>query len=150
MMTDISPPITASFVQAKISRACSSANDHLLRQSGESSSAEIFFNICVCVREEKSSFVDWPDRIRTVDPRARRLAVKRCLEAWMRPSAGMERGGGALVPYGGPIVEMDALIGVKCIRCLDFCQNQHPSSDSWSLLILTSTMVMIQKKQHIW
>lgn len=45
----------------------------------------------------------------------------------MRPSAGMERGGGASVPYGGPIVEMDALIGVKCIRCLDLCQNQHPT-----------------------
>lgn len=27
----------------------------------------------------------------------------------------MEPGGGASVPYGGPIVEMDALIGVKCI-----------------------------------
>lgn len=36
------------------------------------------------------------------------------------------------MPYGGPIVEMDALIGEKCIRCLDFCQTQHPTSDSCS------------------
>lgn len=50
----------------------------------------------------------------------------------MRPSAGMERGGGASVPYGGPIVEMDALIGVKCIRCLDLCQNQHPTKQSFT------------------
>lgn len=58
----------------------------------------------------------------TVDLGAKKLAVNRCAEAWMRPSAGIEYGGGALVPYGLPIVEMDALIGVKCIRCLDFCQ----------------------------
>lgn len=50
----------------------------------------------------------------------------------MRPSAGMERGGGASVPYGGPIVEMDALIGVKCIRCLDLSQNQHPTKQSFT------------------
>lgn len=82
-----------------------------------------------CVRRSPS-FVRRPGRIKTVDPRAGKLAVNRCLEAWMRPSAGIERGGGASVPYGGPIVEMDALIGVKCIRCLDLCQIQHPTSDS--------------------
>lgn len=93
----------------------------------------LFFVFCFlkkrCVRRSPS-FVRRPDRIKTVDPRAGKLAVNRCLEAWMRPSAGIERGGGASVPYGGPIVEMDALIGVKCIRCLDLCQIQHPTSDS--------------------
>lgn len=93
----------------------------------------LFFVFCFlkkrCVRRSPS-FVRRPDRIKTVDPGAGKLAVNRCLEAWMRPSAGIERGGGASVPYGGPIVEMDALIGVKCIRCLDLCQIQHPTSDS--------------------
>lgn len=93
----------------------------------------LFFVFCFlkkrCVRRSPS-FVRRPGRIKTVDPRAGKLAVNRCLEAWMRPSAGIERGGGASVPYGGPIVEMDALIGVKCIRCLDLCQIQHPTSDS--------------------
>lgn len=77
------------------------------------------------------SFVAGPDEITTVDPGTGRLVVNRCLEAWMRPSAGMERGGGASVPYGGPIVEMDALIGVKCIRCSDLCQKQHPTKQSF-------------------
>lgn len=45
----------------------------------------------------------------------------------MSPSAGVELGGGALVPYGGPIVETDALIGVKNIAFLERCQNQHLS-----------------------
>lgn len=36
------------------------------------------------------------------------------------------------MPYGGPIVEMDALIGVKCIRCLDLSQNQHPTKQSFT------------------
>lgn len=38
------------------------------------------------------------------------------------------------VPYGGPIVEMDALIGVKCIRCLDRCQIHYPTRDSHNKL----------------
>lgn len=45
------------------------------------------------------------------------------------PLAGIEAGGGASVPDGGPIVVMDALIGVKCIRCLDVCQIQHPATN---------------------
>lgn len=46
----------------------------------------------------------------------------------MRPSAGMQRGGGASLPYGGPTVETDALIGVNGIRCLERCQNQHSAN----------------------
>lgn len=37
------------------------------------------------------------------------------------------------MPYGGPIVEADALIGVKCIACLERCQNQPPSSANKTL-----------------
>lgn len=53
------------------------------------------------------------------------------------------------MPYGGPIVEMDALIGVKCIRCLDCCQIPHPTGQSHSKLSYhSSTFESFSKLQH--
>lgn len=70
----------------------------------------------------------------------------------MNPSAGVELGGGASLPYGGPIVETDALIGVKCIACLERCQIQHPSSTTKTLKHIYEDLVVdrVRGKTSFW
>lgn len=68
----------------------------------------------------------------------------------MSPSAGVELGGGASVPYGGLIVETDALIGVKCIACLERCQNQRPGSTTKTLVHIYEDFVVEVKKTSFW
>lgn len=58
------------------------------------------------------------------------------------PPPGMERGGGAWVPYGGPLVEMDALIGVKCILCLGPGQRKSAEPNK---VLLTHELHMAQR-----
>lgn len=54
------------------------------------------------------------------------------------------------MPYGGPIVEADALIGVKCIACLERCQNQHPSSANKTLAHVCDDFVVGRGEKIIW
>lgn len=127
-------PVIASTVQVQISKRHLECNGHLLdglhSSHSPQSASEFSSKVSLWVKSQQAS----RDQTRRLDPRTRtqRLAVKCCLRTWMRPCAGLVRGGGASVPYGEPIVEMDALIGVECIRCLDPCQIQHPTGESGS------------------
>lgn len=59
------------------------------------------------------------------------------------------------VPYGGPIVEMDALIGVKSVRCLGCCQINHPTGEFfqqtftpqvWEFILKGNILVFVEQK----
>lgn len=58
------------------------------------------------------------------------------------------------MPYGGPIVETDALIGAKCIACLESCQNQHPGSATKTLVYVYEDFVVERGREknigYIW
>ena len=74
-----SPARSVGSTPLSLSHTHTHARRHTHTHFTASPSYNILSNLCVC---RKSSFVRGPDRIKTVDPRARKLAVNRCLEAW--------------------------------------------------------------------